>query len=339
MLNLKENEYHEALVLGKFYPFTLGHKHLIQSALNASKHVTVLCCSLSTENILGRHRYSWMLEEFWSEIKSEKLKLVHISKKLPQYPHEDINFWSIWKELILSHCKPNVVFTSELYGDKLADILKCLHICVDINRSTYNISGTKTRQQPITNLNFLPIATKFYYIPKIAIMGCESTGKTTLSERLVKDLDATLIEEYGRTLYQERLNAKKPFQYHDISLIAGGHLGLEDLRHRENDKKLIISDTSLVATEIFSYLYFGKCPHWLVEYNIHRKYDLTILLKPDVDFIQDGTRSFSDRKLHHSLLLEYYKNSNQVYLEIGGNYEERYNLAKKNILELLTIKN
>ena len=282
MLNLKEKPYKEGLVLGKFYPFTLGHKYLIQTALDQSEMVTVLCCSLPTENIPGRHRYSWILEEFWTDIKTKKLKLVHISKILPQYPYEDINFWSIWSELILKYCTPNVVFTSEKYGDKLADILKCQHICVDINRQLYKISGTKIRENSQKNLKFLSIAPKFKYVLKVAIMGCESTGKTTMSKKLAEDLNATLVEEYGRTLYQERLDSNTSFEYHDISLIAGGHLGLEDLRHRENDRNIIISDTSLVATEIFSYLYFGKCPSWIIEYNIHRKYDLTILLKPQL---------------------------------------------------------
>lgn len=60
---------------------------------------------------------------------------------------------------------------------------------VDINRITVPINATVIRQRPLTHWNMISDAAKPYYAKKIAIVGPESVGKTTLTEMLAKRFD------------------------------------------------------------------------------------------------------------------------------------------------------
>ena len=53
---------------------------------------------------------------------------------------------------------PDVVFTSERYGERWAKAMGCEHVLVDRRRRTVPISGTRIRRDPIANLRFLAAA-------------------------------------------------------------------------------------------------------------------------------------------------------------------------------------
>lgn len=325
-------KYKKSVILGKFLPFHFGHKYLIDSAINQSETVIVLCCTLKREPIEGRLRYSWMLETYWEEICSKKIELVHIDEDLPQHPQEHPEFWSIWKRVIEenSKCKIEAFFTSEKYGDDLAKIFNCDHICVDIERKNFPISGTEIRNSPIDKFNFVQNSIKFYYTKKIVINGPESVGKSTYCLKLAEELRCPHVEEFGRTWYEKIMLDKDNFTYQDISIIAGGQLGLEQERFEKNTSDLLICDTDLVSTEIFSYFFFGKCPQWIKEHNRRTAYHLTFLLYPNVDYIQDGTRVWENRILHYNLLYEFYKNSKRPFVVIDDtDHENRYQRCLK----------
>jgi len=326
---MENKKYNVGLVLGKFMPCHAGHLYLIRTALERCDKVILLCCTLKTEPIDGRLRYSWLLENFWTEVQSKKLLLDHIEEELPQHPFERPNFWHTWEKIITEHLhglpRIDAFFTSETYGDTLAQIFKCQHVCVDIERKTHPISGTKVRNNPHENSNFISPSIGFYYTKKIVIAGPESVGKTTYSSKLAKDLNFVWVEEFGRTHYEKLLEENKKFTKFDIGLIAGGQLSLEQQRYEESNLQGMVCDTDLVATEVFSYFFFNSCPQWIKEYNRKANYALTILLTPDVDLVQDGTRTWEDRWLHFNLLEDFYKSSHRPYVIVdGNNHEERY---------------
>lgn len=325
---MENKKYKLGLILGKFLPPHFGHFFLIRTALSRCDNVIVLCCTLKNEPIDGRLRYTWLLETFWQEIQDKKLCLEHIEEDLPQYPHENPKFWDIWKKVISDSLdgfgKMEAIFSSELYGDRLADIFNCDHVCVDLDRTVYNVSGTSIRNEPNKNSEYISTNVSFYYAKKIVLAGPESVGKSTYSSRLANELDLCHVEEYGRTYYEKSISEKKLFTKLDIGLIAGGQLTLEQSRYEEKPTDLIC-DTDLVATEIFSYFYFNACPQWIKEHNRKTKYTLTILLTPETYFVQDGTRNWEDRWLHFKLLENFYKNSNRPYVIVNGsNHEDRY---------------
>ncbi|HEX9987555.1 MAG TPA: adenylyltransferase/cytidyltransferase family protein [Chloroflexia bacterium] len=146
------------LILGKFMPLTAGHCYLIDTALAQVEHLTILVCTLPTEPIDGHLRWQWVHETY------PQCRVLHVTEALPSYPHEHPDFWTLWKSLIRGYAPDlDVVFTGEEYGDKLAEVLGCRHVCVDRFKGSVPISATMIRQDPLGNWGYIAPAVRPYY--------------------------------------------------------------------------------------------------------------------------------------------------------------------------------
>ncbi len=146
-------------LLGKFMPLHRGHMHLIDTARGQVDQLTVLVCSLDREPIPGRLRYEWVRDLF------PTVNVCHFAEDVPQYPHEHPDFWEIWRQVIRRFVPagPDYVFTSEAYGDQLAAILGARHVCVDLARTEFPVSGTAVRNDPRAYWPMLPPPVQEYY--------------------------------------------------------------------------------------------------------------------------------------------------------------------------------
>lgn len=146
-------------LLGKFLPLHRGHVHLIETAQKYVDTLTVLVCSLQREPIPGELRHRWARELF------PAVNVQHFAEDVPQYPEEHPDFWNIWRAVIRRYVPtgPDFVFTSETYGDKLAEILGAQHVCVDLPRATFPVSGTAVRQNPLAYQHLLPPPVQAYF--------------------------------------------------------------------------------------------------------------------------------------------------------------------------------
>ena len=92
-------------------------------------------------------------------------------------------------------------------------------------------------------------------VKKIAIVGPESTGKSTLAEGLAKHYQTVWVPEYARG-YLNKLG--RGYDQSDLIKIAQGQLGLED--ECVNDaKRFLFCDTNLVVIKIWSDFKYGNC--------------------------------------------------------------------------------
>ena len=67
-------------------------------------------------------------------------------------------------------------------------------------------------------------------------------------------------------------------------------------------------------------------------------YDLYIFLEPDVEWVQDGTRTYGDPKVreeNNKKLKAIFDENNINYVCINGNYHERYERSKKEIEKVM----
>ena len=146
-------------ILGKFLPLHRGHMHLIDYGRRRVDQLTVLVCSLKREPIPGELRYQWVKDLF------PDVNVQHYGEDIPQYPEEHPDFWGIWLRTIRLFVPtgPDVVFTSETYGDQLAEVLGARHECVDIARSTFPVSGTALRNDPRKYWDLIPPLVQAYY--------------------------------------------------------------------------------------------------------------------------------------------------------------------------------
>lgn len=306
-----------------------GHMYLIETAAQQVDELTVMVCSNEKEPIPGALRYFWMKALY------PELRILHITDENPQYPEEHRFFWEIWENTILQNC-PNgldVFFSSENYGDELARVLGTKHVLVDLERKKVPISAFKIRHSPHKYWQFVPEIVRPYFLKKVVLSGPESVGKSVLSEKLAKHYKTTFVEEYGRT-YCEGIGMD--LTELDFAHIAGGHLLKEDEASR-NANKVLICDTDLIVTQIWAEIFLGYCPQWIIEMSHQRKYDLYILLKPDVPWVDDGTRAFEDiRKSQFERLQEELESRNCNYVIIEGDFEERFEKAVFEIDKLLS---
>lgn len=165
-------------------------------------------------------------------------------------------------------------------------------------------------------------------ILKIALYGPESTGKTTLAKQLAEHYKTEWTPEFARDYLQAKWNNSKQIcEEHDLLPIAIGQTKLEnDSLLKAN--QILISDTCLMVTKVFSDLYYGKTNPILDKAAKKHKYDLFILTDIDVPWEKDDLR---DAPLNRRETLEKFEQAlvqfNKPYLIISGSKEKRLQKA------------
>lgn len=168
---------------------------------------------------------------------------------------------------------------------------------------------------------------------RIALVGPESCGKSYLTEYLAGYFQTVFVEEYGRT-YCERFGMD--LTELDFAHIAGGQLYREDEMAKQANR-MLFCDTELIVTQVWSEIYFqGICQPWIIWANQARHYDLFLLLKPDIPWVNDGLREYEQqRDFMFQRLQEILEERGYPYVIISGGFEERTQIAVETVEELL----
>ncbi len=155
---------------------------------------------------------------------------------------------------------------------------------------------------------------------RVVLTGSESTGKTTLAQRLAEHYGAEYVPEFVRD-YAARL--KRPLDFNDHGPIAKGQIAAEDERIARHPT-LIVQDTDLLSTVVYCTHYFGHCPPWIAEAAAARKPDLYLMCDMDVPWIPDGVRDRGHlREDMQTLFRDAVTASGVRWLSIGGESAER----------------
>lgn len=318
------------MVLGKFMPPHLGHQYLVDFARHYTDELTVVVEHVRNEPIPSTLRFQWMRELFPS------VNVVHLQEENPQDPSEHPEFWAIWQrslQRILPY-PPDLLFASESYGPKLANVLGAQFVPVDPARSIMPISGTKVREQPLVHWRYLPECVRPYYLKRVCVFGPESTGKSTLAARLADHFETPLVPEYARTLIELQggeLTAS------DMLTIARGQLASEDALARKANR-LLICDTDALATSIWSEVLFGSCPEIITAQARARTYDLTLLLDVDVPWVSDVVRYLPhERRSFFERCERALEAQGRPFVVVRGTWDERWETARKAVQQLLPV--
>ncbi|HEY2860475.1 MAG TPA: AAA family ATPase [Terracidiphilus sp.] len=272
------------LVIGKFYPPHRGHKFLIETALRSVDHLDVLICVLPSQTISGDLRERW-------------LKEIHPEANVMQVEDighdDDSEVWAEYTKTILGQA-PDLVFTSEGYGDAYARFLGCRHILVDRDRILVPTSGTQIRLDPFAYWDFLEPCVRAHFVKRVCVVGAESTGTTTLARDLAEHYDTVWVPEYGRE-YCEKLAAggvdlwSYGWNSAEFTLIARTQVELERNMAREANR-LMICDTDAFATGIWHQRYVGSRSTEVDAIAASDPPCLYLLTDCDIPFVQDGLR-------------------------------------------------
>lgn len=308
------------LVLGKFLPYHEGHAHLIRTARASADELTVLVCSIAREPIPGGHRFQWVRESH------PDCRVVHVSEELPQEPSEHADFWPIWTDVINRYAgRVDVVFSSEDYGDELARCLGATHVCVDRARHTVPVSGSAIRAEPLRHWEYVPRVVRPHLALRVAIVGTESTGKTTLAQRLAERFGTAWVPEFGREYCSDR--DARLLTESDFEAIAWGQ-AMAEHEYAARSNGVLICDTELHTTCTWSELIIGRCPPWIRAAAAARRYDLILFLGHDSPWVDDGTRVLELRRVEHTRLLESeLRAAGRPWATLDGTFAEREAVA------------
>jgi NadR type nicotinamide-nucleotide adenylyltransferase len=317
-------------VVGKFYPPHKGHKHLIDTARRQVDRLVVLLPHHVSQTIPGELRKAW-LEEIHPDCE------IHlVPDELENDPHE-------WAAFTLAHLgrAPDVVFSSEYYGEPFAAAMGSRHVAVDAARAVVPCSGTLIRRAPLDHLHFLEPCVRAYYVRRVVLIGAESTGKTTLAQKLAAEYETQWVAEYGREYWEKKvaglpMDGPLPaFTDEEFVTIAAEQQRREDAAARMANR-VLLCDTNAFATGTWCERYQGHRHPAVDAIGACDRAHLYLLTEPDFPFVQDGFRDGEKvRDWMHARFVDEVAKTGVPAVRLRGILEERLRTARAAIAGLM----
>ena len=172
---------------------------------------------------------------------------------------------------------------------------------------------------------------------KVVLYGPESSGKTTITKKLSEHYNCLWVKEYARDFLQKKWDTEKKIcELQDIIPIAKGQMELEN-RLVKKSSKIIICDTDLLETMVYSETYFdGYCDANLKNYAINNTYSLYLLTNIDIPWVKDDLRDRPNEREHMlSSLINEHDIRGLRYSIISGDKPKRLDKAIEIINNIL----
>ena len=315
------------LIIGKFMPPHAGHQYLIDGAREQVSRLHLGLFSKSAEPIPGDLRAAW-LRELYPNVQLHHIQLEHA------VDYADEAAWDFWVQTIRSvlPAAPDLVFTSEPYGDELAHRLGARHVLVDASRSRVPVSASQIRANPLAHWEHLPPPVRPYYVRRVCLLGAESTGKTTLAAALAQHFGTVWVPEYAREYLSANGNV---VTLADMPNIARGQAESEERLARQANRVLFL-DTNLLTTYIWHEHYFGEVPDEIRDLAAARIAHLYFVTGLDVPWVADGLRDSPGQREHfHQRFCDELTARGLAYTVLSGSHEARLAQAAGEVEALL----
>lgn len=157
---------------------------------------------------------------------------------------------------------------------------------------------------------------------KIAIVGPESTGKSTLTSQLAKHYQTLWVPEYAR-YYCAALTEDCDLQ--DEVNMFHGQLALEESIMAIAEKDFIFCDTTFLTVKIWSDEVFGETPEIVLNALPQHHYDLYLLMDIDLPWQEDPLRDFPHKREHFMQVWHKELQALNAHYVLVGGLEDRLN--------------
>lgn len=160
-------------------------------------------------------------------------------------------------------------------------------------------------------------------VRRVALLGGESSGKTTLARALADALHTLWVPEYGRVLWEQLRRTLTPDE-----LVQVGQTQVQwEHEHAApaaaQGAHWLVCDTTPLTTLHYCLADHVDAPAALQEL-AGRPYDLTVLCQPDFDFVQDGCRRDDDwRRAQHDWTVAQLAARGVTPLQVQGSVQQR----------------
>jgi HTH-type transcriptional regulator, transcriptional repressor of NAD biosynthesis genes len=126
-------------------------------------------------------------------------------------------------------------------------------------------------------------------VKRLALLGGESSGKTSLAQALAQALQTDWVPEYGRELWEKK---RVILSVQDLVQVARTQVAREEEALKQpgpQSSGWLVCDTTPLTTLQYCLYDHSQAPpelHALAQ----RHYELFVVCLPDFDFVQDGAR-------------------------------------------------
>lgn len=349
------------LIFGKFAPLTAGHVNFIRMAVESG--IDRLYLFLSFDQKFNDTQTPWMQERLgltqrlW-DLKSliedsglnHKVIVDYVDESnIPGYPEGSKAYAELIRAKIpegevLTHAFSSEPEYTSYFSEYFPEVE---HVVLDAERTGVNISATRIRSNLRENFEYLSEQAKPRFVKRVAIIGVESTGKSTMTERLAQYYGTTSTPEVGRIICEDLFcGSEFLMERQDYLKVAMAHR-IEEQMNSNEANVVHISDTTNLITH-FSGICAGKL-YWndhmfraFSREEANTFYDLVLFLSPEVEWVEDPLRLQNTPRKRldtHNLLdimvAEHYVGRVPVVHIMGDDYEDRINQAIKAIDKLL----
>ena len=169
---------------------------------------------------------------------------------------------------------------------------------------------------------------------RVAVVGPESSGKSTLAEALAARYGTVSVPEASRAYYDVK---GIDYVIDDVLPIAEAQKAAEEEAAR-SARGLLVLDTDLLTITVWSRVLYGACPPGAEEMAAAQRVDRTLLLRPDLPWARDPQRCHPDlaqREDFFRRLKDGLGRLGRRFVEIGGEGPARFEAAAAAVDALL----
>lgn len=156
---------------------------------------------------------------------------------------------------------------------------------------------------------------------RVAILGAESSGKSTLAAALATHFDTVWVPEYLREFVES--NERVPQEHEQVDIARTQR----DREHAaaKQARRFLFCDTTPLMTAIYSRHYWGRVDEELRDLELSHHYAFTLVTAPDGPWMPDGLQRESEavRQAVHEEVVQTLDDRAIRFMLVTGSLPER----------------